>query len=315
MISTYRPEQTTIVVGNLALGGTGKTPFIDFLASRLDNHSTAILSRGYGRKSTGTLLVDPSMTADECGDEPLQLKKRHPDMTVLVEKDRAAGLEHLKKTAPQVKVVLLDDAFQHRRVKGDLNLLLTTYQKPFFSDHLLPVGNLRDLKSRVAAADAIIVTKSPPGLTEAEKEDFSRRLKGKKDASILFSHIVYDKPVPMRPETETPLNEGDRVILLSGIANPELFAEQARKRYRVERHFKFPDHHRFNSDDLMKLRDFIDTFEGRNPAVLTTEKDAMRLEIFRSQFEKLHIDFWYWPIHVDFGEETDSFESMINRYV
>lgn len=314
LLSSYKPVQATIVVGNLALGGTGKTPLIDFIASRLNPATTAILSRGYGRTTRGTILIRTDTPADQCGDEPLQLKKRHPQVTVLVDEDRTSGLEYLRKEFPQIKTVLLDDAFQHRRVKGDLQLLLTTYDQPYFSDYLLPAGNLRDLKSRSKVADGIIVTKCPKGMKKSEKLAYSTRLRSSEDQSIWFSEIGYERPKRIWNGQGAEIDEKASVVLVSGIARPEPFVRMANEIFRVERHFKFGDHHTFKSKDLFRLRDFIDTFEGRKPVVLTTEKDAMRLEKFRTWFEENDMEIWIWPIRMDFGEATNAFESLIKQY-
>ena len=311
---SYRPLQQTIVLGNLALGGTGKTPMTLYFLNRLDAGTTAVLSRGYGRKTKGTFVVEASSTPEECGDEPLMIKQRHPEVMVLVDENRKRGLGYLAENHPEIKTVLLDDAYQHRKITADRYLLLTTYGMPYSSDQLLPAGNLRDLKMRRKAADAIVVTKCPADLKKTEKANLARELSASPDQKIFFAHLTYDEPKPLFANDGLSLTGGREVILLSGIAQPHVFEKQAAQDFQVIKHFIFKDHHPFKREDLFKLRDFIDTFEGAKPAVITTEKDAMRLSKFADWFEENEIEIWFWPIRMNFGTETESFDQLIQKY-
>lgn len=285
-----------------------------YFLNRLDSGTTAVLSRGYGRKTKGTFEVKANSTPEDCGDEPLMIKQRHPEVMVLVDEDRKRGLKFLAEKYPEITTVLLDDAYQHRKILADRYLLLTTYGMPFSSDHLLPAGDLRDLKTRRKVADAIIVTKCPTDLKKIEKDELQRNLSAYSDQKVFFAHLSYAQPKPLFAADKLPLTTGKEVILLSGIAQPQVFEEKASQDFRVVKHFKFKDHHPFKSEDLFKLRNFIDTFEGSKPAVITTEKDAMRLQKHADWFEKNDIKIWFWPILMDFGKETESFDLLIQKY-
>ena len=309
ILKIYQPSQKTIVVGNLSLGGTGKTPMVDYLVSLLGTKKVAILSRGYGRKTKGTKVVAQSMTATQCGDEPLLLKNKYPDLFVLVDEDRARGLKYLKVNHPEIETVVLDDAMQHRKVKADFYLLLTTWTKPFYSDCILPAGNLRDIKSRSKSVQAIVVTKTPLGLDQQERRKCAGML-GNSNQQVFFSHISYGEICRLDTDQADEMSFKN-VVLLTAIANPLPFEQEAQNRFNVEKHFKFKDHHRFTRDELFKLRDFIDTFELEKPVVLTTEKDAQRLKIHNQFFKESQIDVKYWKINTDFGSDAVRFNTMI----
>lgn len=310
----YRPRQQTIVLGNLALGGTGKTPMTLYFLNQLEAKSTAVLSRGYGRKTKGTFEVKTTSTPEECGDEPLMIKRRRPEVMVLVDENRKRGLDYLSENYPEITTVVMDDAYQHRRVLADRYVLLTTYDKPFSSDHLIPAGDLRDLKMRKKAADAIVVTKCPPEISEDKKANLKKSLVASPDQKIFFSHLTYDEPKPLFADGDSSLQNGREVVLVSGIAQPHVFEKQAAQDFQVIKHFIFKDHHPFKREDLFKLHNFIDTFEGAKPAVITTEKDAMRLRKFADWFEENEIEIWFWPIRMNFGTETESFDQLIQKY-
>ncbi|MGB6035685.1 MAG: tetraacyldisaccharide 4'-kinase [Cryomorphaceae bacterium] len=309
IFKVYTPSQKTIVVGNLSLGGTGKTPMVDYLVSLLGTYKVAILSRGYGRETTGTAVVEASMTAAQCGDEPLLLKSKHPNLFVLVDENRARGLEYLKINHPEIETVILDDAMQHRKVKADFYLLLTTWDRPFTSDYLLPAGNLRDIKKRSKSAQAIVVSKIPLDANQEDKNQLTSKL-GANGQSVFFSAISYGEICAL--DSNLPDSSGfSNVVLVSAIANPLPFQQEAQKRFKVLEHFKFKDHHMFSPEELFKLRDFIDTFGAGKPIVLTTEKDAQRLKANLAFFQENQIKVLYWKIKTDFGSDAEKFNSMI----
>ncbi len=309
ILKVYKPSQKTIVVGNLSLGGTGKTPMADYLVSLLGTESVAILSRGYGRETKGTVVVNASMTATQCGDEPLLLKNKHPNLFVLVDENRERGLEYLKINHPDIKTVILDDAMQHRKVKAGFYLLLTTWDRPFTSDYLLPAGNLRDIKKRSKSAQAIVVTKTPFDASEKNKNQLASSL-ATSGQSVVFSAISYGEICDLNSNL-TDSSDFSNVVLVSAIANPLTFEQEAQKRFKVVKHFKFKDHHLFRPEELFKLRDFIDTFGPEKPIVLTTEKDAQRLKAHVAFFEENQIDVLYWKIKTDFGSDAERFNAMI----
>jgi len=293
----------------LSLGGTGKTPMVDYLVSLLGTEKMAVLSRGYGRETKGTMEVTETMSAGQCGDEPLLLKRKHPDLFVLVDEDRARGLEYLRINRPDIKTVVLDDAMQHRKVKANFYLLLTTWAKPFHSDFLLPAGDLRDTKRRSRSAQAIVVTKTPLNHDRNDRAELARKI-CRSDQEVFFSSISYGEICDLN-SVRSQVGNLSNVVLLTAIANPLLFEREAQKRFNVLKHFEFKDHHRFRREELFKLRDFIDTFGPEKPVILTTEKDAQRLKEHLPFFEENQVRVMYWKIKTDFGGDAERFNSMI----
>ncbi|MEM9052687.1 MAG: tetraacyldisaccharide 4'-kinase [Bacteroidota bacterium] len=309
ILKSYIPHQKTIVVGNLSLGGTGKTPMVNYLIGLYDEDSTAILSRGYGRETKGTLEVKTNMSVKESGDEPLLIKKNNPNTLVLVDESRSRGLEYLRANHPEINTVILDDAMQHRKVKANLNIVLTTFDIPFFSDFLLPAGDLRDIKSRAYAADLIVVTKTPLRATEIEKKRIESDLL-KYDKPVFFTSVKYGDICDLKGRLMKPdLNR--KAAVLTGIANPKYFIHQVATRFKIAKHFDYRDHHQFTLANIKELSNFIDTFEAEKPIVLTTEKDAQRLGIFQNYLLENGIELYFWKIETDFGEDTDRFKKLI----
>lgn len=309
ILKSYAPSQKTIVVGNLSLGGTGKTPLADYLVTLLGMQEMALLSRGYGRKTSGTVVVRSTMDAGECGDEPLLLKNRHPELLVVVDENRARGLEFLKSNYPDIKTVVLDDAMQHRKIRGDFYLLLTTWANPFHEDFLLPAGNLRDLKGQSKRAHAIVVTKTPSNCGNEAKSRLASSLK-KPNQKIFFSTIEYGEICDLNSDRAVS-GDFSKVVLVSAIAAPLPFEKEVQKNYHIVRHFEFKDHHIFTHSELVKLRDFIDTFGPEKPVILTTEKDAQRLKPHVSFFHQNEVRVYYWKIKTDFGADAERFNSLI----
>jgi len=279
VLRSSAPSLPTVVVGNVALGGTGKTPHVELVLRTLRDVGTlATLSRGYGRSGTEVREVMGTEAAEAVGDEPLQLKRHFPQVRVFVGADRVKALEHIATAAPEVKAVVLDDALQHRPVKARLNLVLTTWSKPWSDDALLPAGSLRDLPFRARQAEAVIVTKCPHAPTLAEQAAWRKKLGLRPEQALFFSGLRYG-PLRWLDGRSDAVPEGPDVdaLLVTGIADPgPLVAEVQRRWGRVE-HAAFPDHHRFTPADLARLAALFGTFAGRRKTLITTEKDAMRL--------------------------------------
>lgn len=269
----------TIVVGNLRIGGTGKTPFIEYLISMLAyKYQVATLSRGYGRKTRGFRVATPTSTAQEIGDEPLQLYQKFASLVkVCVGEKRVSAISQILTKYPQTQVILLDDAFQHRNLQPYLQILLTDYTNPFYKDYLLPMGRLREKRRNASRADLIIVTKCPTSITLQEKQKITEQVhRYAPEKKVLFTSIAYK--VPRNIFTNQPLENVQQVALLSGIAQPLYFQKDMQERFQVVEHFVFPDHHRYNTDDVASIRNFLQ----KNPTVvlLCTEKDAVKLQKF-----------------------------------
>ncbi|MGX1930767.1 tetraacyldisaccharide 4'-kinase [Flagellimonas sp. 2504JD4-2] len=260
----------TICIGNLSVGGTGKTPMIEFLIRLLDGHRIAVLSRGYKRKSKGFLLAGPNNTVEDLGDEPFQLHTKFSNSTVAVDRDRRNGIEQLEASV-KPEVILLDDAFQHRKVKPKFSILLTAYGNLFMDDWYLPTGNLRDSKGEAKRADVIIVTKCPAHISREEKEKISKRINPQSHQKVLFSTLIYQENVRNASEViELDALKGKNFALVTGIASPEPLVAHLKNLGLVFEHLEYGDHHYFTANEI----DGFANFE----LILTTEKDFVRLD-------------------------------------
>lgn len=311
----------TIGIGNLHMGGTGKTPHTEYLIRLFQNpdfnskfsiSKVALLSRGYKRKTKGFLLADSSSTSAQIGDEPLMMYRKFPNLTVAVCEDRIEGLRQLKILNAQrstLNVVLLDDSYQHRNVKPDLNILLTEYSDLYVDDHILPFGNLREFRSGSNRADIIIVTKCPPFLSTIKQERICQRLKHRTEQKIFFSYIAYSAPIPLFTFNSQFSVLYSKLLLVSGIANPEPLKRHL-ERHSTVQHLNFPDHHDFTRFDCELIVKRFNQIKDISKAIVTTEKDAMRL--INSPYIHLFegIPFFYIPIEVKFFKQNE-FDSAI----
>jgi tetraacyldisaccharide 4'-kinase len=306
-----------ICVGNLAVGGTGKTPHVLLLLQILAEHgiAAAVLSRGYKRRSKGFRYVEANDNADSSGDEPLLIKRRHPNAVVAVCADRAAGIERIVAEHPTVKVVLLDDAFQHRRVKAGLSIVLTTYDRLATHDYMLPLGHLRDLPSRLRHADIVVVSKCPPTLKPIDFNLLAKHLKPCPYQLLYFSSYRYAQPILLSP-SDTPQAApplGSEVIAVAGVANPQPFFAQLQHHFQLLQTLTFSDHHRFSRRDILRLESLHESYP--QCAIIATEKDAVRLahlELSASLRSKLY----YLPIDVQvINNNLQCFTQKIINYV
>ncbi len=285
----------TICVGNVAVGGTGKSPMVEYLVRQLHpKYRVAVLSRGYKRKTKGFVLADAQATVADLGDEPFQFwRKFHKDIILAVCGDRVEGMQQLLQLPTPPTVVILDDAFQHRPVKATKNIVLTAYGQLFTDDWLLPVGRLRDVVSRVQQADIVVVTKCPPDLSAAERERIMAQLqkKTRPQTPIVFATIAYSEQV-YSVAGESPLESfiQQPFTLVTGIANPQPLLDFLKKKGADFQHIAFPDHHHFTDKELQQLQGL---------RVLTTEKDYVR---FEQSWEGLH----YLPIEMQFCTKEDA---------
>jgi tetraacyldisaccharide 4'-kinase len=294
----------TIVVGNLNLGGSGKTPMVEFLIKMLLPHlKLATLSRGYGRKTQGFLMANDKLGPLELGDEPFQIfEKFGEEVTVAVGEKRVLAIPEIIYHKPQTELILLDDAFQHRYVKGDYYILLTTFQKPFFTDRILPLGTLRENKSGAKRADLIVVTKCPDHISETDKEFYRKEINKIAGVPVVFAGIEYGDPLPINNQQSEIL---ERVILVSGIANDQLFVSEVKKRYEILETITFEDHHRYKEADLIKISDLVKNHG--NCMVLTTEKDAVKLKSEAFYKYLAEIPIFALPIKIKLAEKDKDF--------
>lgn len=307
-----------ICVGNLDLGGTGKTPHIEYLIRLLSKeYEIAVLSRGYGRKTKGFLLADKAHTHSDIGDEPLQYFKKFDNITVAVDEDRCDGMKKLlqKETIPQV--VLLDDAYQHRKIKPGLNILLTDYYNLYSKNHLVPAGSLRDIKKAAHRADIIVVTKSPNVITPYYRHDIENSLKPLPHQKIFYSYIEYQDFKPFSKISHTiDIKEAKTVLLFCGIANTYSLEDHLKRKYNTILKIQFNDHHSYTEKNIETVIEKYNSIIGKNKVIVTTEKDAMRL-IDSSLLNKFdNIPVFTIPIKIKFHKnDNSSFDDLILNYV
>ncbi|MDP4262122.1 MAG: tetraacyldisaccharide 4'-kinase [Bacteroidota bacterium] len=302
-----------ICVGNLSVGGTGKSPMVEYLIRLLkDDFKIATLSRGYKRKTIGYALAHEKTTALEIGDEPMQFHIKFPGVPVAVGEERLEAIPRLLDDCPGLEAVILDDAFQHRAIKAGLNILLTECNNLFTRDFYLPTGDLRDLKSSYERAEIIIVTKCNPGLTRSGRKKIIKEINPKAGQHVFFTAIQYGEAYHIKTKETYRLNDRTEVLLVTGIANPKplkVMLEENSKTYYM---LQYPDHHIFTIDDLTEIRKKFGQIESPDKIILTTEKDAVRLVKFDMALTGLPL--YVIPVRHDFlfGEEEKFNELVIN---
>ena len=268
-----------IAVGNLRVGGTGKTPQVEYFVRLLqEDYTIAILSRGYKRKSKGFVIANASTSVEEIGDEPFQYFTKFSNITVAVDADRVHGIRKLLENNPKIDLILLDDAYQHRKVKASFYALLTPYDKLYTNDYVFPYGNLRENRAGAKRANAIVVTKCPIGISKSEKEKIRKEIAPLENQAVFFSSIQYDEKL-ISDSSELPLSslKNHTVLLITGIANPKPLVLHLKSLAIDFIHLKFPDHHNFEAKDLKKIKDAFENIENPDKWMVTTEKDYTRL--------------------------------------
>lgn len=314
-----------ICIGNLAVGGTGKTPHTEYLAGMLQGkRRVAVLSRGYKRRSRGFVLANEVTTAEELGDEPFQIKQKFPDVLVAVDANRRRGIRLLLSLPPEIRpeIILLDDAFQHRYVRPTLSILLTDYARLFTRDRLLPVGRLREPRRGAGRADIILVTKCPRGITESERDRIRKEIGRKAGGKpIYFTGIEYEDLRPLFPEVAhilslRSLTKDDGVLIVSGIANPRLLVEKVKEHAGEVELLAFADHHAFGDDDLRRVEERFGRLRAKRKYIITTEKDAVRLQGNRWVGEALKLYLYYIPITIRFcGDGEKEFLEQLKQKI
>lgn len=305
ILKSYSFNLPVIVVGNLSVGGTGKTPQVEYLIRLLSpNYRVATLSRGYKRQSEGFVLADENSNAAVLGDEPFQYYSKFPQINVAVDADRRNGIERLLSLAEKPEVILLDDAYQHRKVKAGFYVLLTSYGDLYADDYMLPTGNLRENRGGAGRATVIIVTKCPPALSMEKQQQIRSKLKIANNQQLFFSYIDYDDNVYSGKESKevNQLRNTDK-LLVAGIAKPEPFFKYLQRD--GDQVLTFPDHHNFSDKDITEIKD-----KANNGIIVTTEKDYVRLKDSMGS-EKL----FYLPIKSEFLLDKDNFDREIMDYV
>lgn len=332
ILKSYHPPVKTICVGNLSVGGTGKSPMVEYLlrlltsirsdaatdqlkTSSLDEHAieVAVVSRGYKRKTKGFFLANKQATVDDLGDEPMQFYKKFPSVDIVVAEKRAEGIDKLYQHNPAIKVIILDDAYQHRAVTAGFNILLTEYNNLFSEDWYLPAGSLRDLKSNYKRADTIVVTKCRKDITRADQDRILKKIHPLPHQKVFFTALDYKTPYNIFNKEKLNIRDITALVLVTGIANPQPLLMYL-KQYNIEiYHINYGDHHHFSENDIGDILGTYQSLHTENKIILTTEKDAVRLVMYKQLYNQ---PIFALPVqhHFLFGEENN-FNNMILQYV
>ena len=308
-----------INVGNITVGGTGKSPQVEYLIRLLkNNYKIVTLSRGYGRKTKGFILANDTVDANTIGDEPMQFyQKFNKEISISVGENRVEAIEQILKQEPDTEVIILDDAFQHRAVKPSLNILLIDYNRPIEEDYPFPAGRLRERIHGAKRADVVVITKCPADLNLQQQESFKNGMKpySKENTPVLFTEILYGKPINCRSGL-MDFDVSQNILLVSGIAKPELFEVYCRNNFKVVNHLIFKDHHQYNESDLTS----IDSQKQHQPldlTVLMTEKDVVKFKPFLNHDLLKDISLFYLPIEIGFLNENEKliFDNSVQNII
>ncbi|MFL5740335.1 MAG: tetraacyldisaccharide 4'-kinase [Flavisolibacter sp.] len=304
-----------ICVGNLSVGGTGKSPMVEYLVIHLKNRfRVATLSRGYKRKTKGYVLANDETTAIDIGDEPTQFRIKFPDVPVAVGEERIVAIPQLLHDHPQTEVIILDDAFQHRSIKPGLNILLTDYNNMFTRDFFLPTGDLRDLRASSKRAQLIVVTKCRPDLKEDERQQMIREINPLPFQKTFFTFISYGTPYHLTRRHFQFIDERTEVLLVTGIANPKPLKSYLEERIQTYYMMHYNDHHIFSIDDWKDIRNRFDAIDSEKKIILTTEKDAMRLLKFHHDIDGM--PFFVIPIeHRFLFQQEHEFNESVIKFI
>lgn len=304
-----------ICVGNIAVGGTGKTPMTEYLIELLQQkYTTATLSRGYKRKTKGFAIANAQTTALEIGDEPMQFHEKYPNVTVAVGEERFEAIPQILHERPKTEVIILDDAFQHRSVTAGLNILLTEYKNLYSRDLMMPAGDLRDVKRSSKRAQVVIVTKCKTNIDAEEKVGIAKELNLLPEQQLFFSEILYAQPYHIFKKTGYDMSESSDLLLIAGIANPKPMKTFLAEHVHSFDMLHYPDHHIFSSTDLKDILKHFNKIKSNDKIILTTEKDAVRLKKFEKELADLPIYALPIKMHFLFSEET-AFNQIVMNFV
>jgi tetraacyldisaccharide 4'-kinase len=304
-----------ICVGNLSIGGTGKSPMVEYLVWHLKNRfKVATLSRGYKRKTKGYALASQNTTAIDVGDEPMQFYRKFPAVPVAVGEQRILAIPQLLHDRPDTEVIILDDAFQHREIKAGFNILLTDWENLFTRDFFLPTGDLRDSRSGYKRADVIVITKCPADLSEENSQEIIMEIEPLSHQKVFFTTISYGNIYHIVRNTYGAIDEDTEILLVTGIANPKPLKKYLEERIETYHLMQFNDHHIFSIDDWRDIKRRFDSIESEKKMILTTEKDAMRLKKFEQEIDGMA--FYVLPIeHKFLFNEGEGFVKKIIEFI
>lgn len=302
-------------MGNIAVGGTGKTPMTEYIIELLKNNfQIATLSRGYKRRTKGFTIADSRTTAIEIGDEPMQFHQKFPEVTVAVGEERLVAIPQILYQKPETEVIILDDAFQHRAVRAGLNIVLTDYNNLYTRDFMFPAGDLRDIRMSMKRADVIVITKCKSDLSSNEKEKVIREINPLSQQQVFFTTIQYDQPYHLFDNHRREIDFNDTVLLLCGIANPEPIKQLLNQKVATYEMIKYRDHHIFSSIDLIEIKKQYHKIITSKKIILTTEKDAVRLQKFKSEMAELPV--FVLPVkHAFLFGEGEQFKQTVLNFI
>jgi tetraacyldisaccharide 4'-kinase len=313
-----------ICVGNINVGGTGKTPHAEYIVGLLrESLKVATLSRGYKRKTRDFRIATASSLVQDIGDEPLQIFLKFPDVLVTVDRNRVQGVNRILEQNPETDVIILDDGFQHRRITPGFSILLSDYERLIIRDHMMPYGNLRESKGNMRRADIILITKTPENLSPIQRRLIAKEVDKTPSQNLYFTTFIYKPPVAVYGKSDqvvsqSVIKEGEDcgIVLITGIANPRPLKEYMQKSYNEIIHLSFPDHHNFKDKDLVSISSAYHELKSKNRYLITTEKDAVRLREFTNIAEPIKSSFFYIPVGIHFlNEDKDEFDNLIINYV
>lgn len=318
MVKSAKFSLPVISVGNLSVGGAGKTPHIEYLIRLFQPYiDLATLSRGYKRQTKGFRFVSPNDTALSAGDEPLQFKRKYRDVIVAVSESRSIGIPLILQRYPRVKTVLLDDAFQHRAVSPGLNILLSSYQTPFYEDFLIPAGRLREFRSAYKRADVIIVTKCPDVVSTLEKTDILTGINPLPHQKVFFSKYKYARPYSFyNPRQRLDFAQDMDVILVSAIANTQYLFDYLDSQVEDVHTLDYEDHRVFTERDIEYINTVFTNRPSKKKIIITTEKDATRLDLHRKAITENQWPIYVLPVEVEFMDESGKeFDEHLKQYL
>lgn len=312
-----------ICVGNITVGGTGKTPHTEYIADLLrKNFKVATLSRGYKRKTRDFRIASSSSLVSDIGDEPIQLSRNLTDVLVTVHRNRVHGVKRIMLEYPGTDVIILDDGFQHRKIKPGFSILLTDFNRLMVRDHILPYGNLRESNENMKRANVILITKSPENLSADQRNLIVQEMDKSPYQNLYFTSVIYKPPVPVFEhvlsgnQSDFSKSAGCGVVLVTGIVNPQPLKDYLQKSYGEIIHLSFPDHHNFKEKDLADITSAYNDIKSGTKYLFTTEKDAVRLREFTNIAEQVKTAFFYIPVEIHFlNEDKDEFDNLIIDYV
>ena len=324
VFSSVEFDLPIICVGNITVGGTGKTPHTEYIAGLLrGDFKVATLSRGYKRKTRDFRIASLSSPVSEIGDEPLQIFRKFPDVLVAVDHDRVHGVKKIIEEKPDTDVIILDDGFQHRRITPGFSILLSDFERLFVRDNMLPFGNLRESKVNMRRANIILITKSPQDMSPIQRRLIVKEVAKAPYQNLYFTSIIYKSPVSLFDSKNPGMSHSDiceqdncGIVLITGIANPQPLKDYLQMKFSEIIHLDFPDHYNFNENDIQTISDAFNKLKSPVRYLFTTEKDAVRLREFTNIAEPIRSALFYIPVGIHFlNDDKNEFDNLIVDYV